>query len=200
VERAVEERLARRRCERERAQVLREAGDAAVAIGQCPRLTRHARDAQWWEAERALRVEESREAQRQIEHGRDVLDAFWDSMEASRARRYVLISADLRVLGAVEDGVGVDAFIEQERRTRGDGIDVGFHLGAESEIIANWLKIRGGVYLEPARYSGARDRFHGTVGFDVRVVELLGTPLRAGFYVDGARNWVNWGLSVGAWH
>lgn len=208
VARGVERRLNARWCEREREQVLRELapGESAEAVGECPRLGRHAADRQWWAAERERRRQERIDAQTETDRGVDEVGELWDAMEASRARRYLLVSADLRLLGPVDDGIGVDAFIAQERARRGDRVSVGVHVGAEAEPWPRRMKVRCGIYWEPARYvnvSGrleVRGRLHGTAGFDFRLFDLLGTSLRAGFYVDGARDWVNWGVSLGFWH
>ena len=220
VKNAIYRRLERNWCERERAQALRELGavvsepagegaptmEAEAAVGRCPELRRRPRDHAWWREERARRAEERAQALVELERGRRAIADFWDELEASRARRYVLISADLRLLGPVPDAIGVDAFIAQDRFPRGERVSVGWHVGAESEPWPTRLKVRAGIYYEPARYRGvtgrlgAHGRFHGTVGFDFRVIEILGADLRAGFYVDGARDWVNWGISIGGWH
>ena len=210
VEDAVEARLEERWCERERAQAVRELDNAMSedTVGECPRLRRQPRDRTWWVQERTRRQEERELAQDEIDRGQAEVGELWDSIEASRERRYLLVSADLRLLGPVgKDGVGVDGFIAQQQVRRGDGIDVGVHVGAEAEPWRDRMKVRCGVYWEPSRYAdfpvrvgNLKGRFHGTLGFEFKVIELWGWGLRAGFYVDGARDWVNWGVSIGGWH
>ncbi len=202
VAQAMERRLQRRWCEREREQVRRELGERADEAGECPFLRGRARDPRWRAAEQERRQAEQLAMQDEIERGQAAVADFWDEMEESRARRYLLVSADLRLLGRVQNGVGIDAFIAQEQARRGEHVTVGFHLGAESEPWPHQMKVRAGVYFEPARYENVRGRFHGTFGFDFRLFEIpyLATVLRAGFYVDGARDWVNWGISLGGWH
>ncbi len=209
VARGVERRLKARWCEREREQALLELGPGASPgpVGDCPRLTRRPQDPEWWAAERRRRQQERLDAQTEVERANEEVGELWDTMEASRARRYLLVSADLRLLGPTELGKGVDAFASQNPyAVRGEHVSVGVHVGAEAEPWTNRMKVRCGIYWEPARYADVvgrlevRGRLHGTLGFDFRVIDLFGVALRAGFYVDGARDWVNWGVSIGGWH
>ena len=209
VEDAVEARLRRRWCERERERALEEvrAAGSSEPVGACPRLRRPPRDRGWWEQERVRRRREREAAQVEIDRGQAEVGELWDIIEASRPRRYLLVSADLRLLGPVEQGIGIDGFIAQEQQRRGERVSVGVHVGAEAEPWPNRMKVRCGVYWEPSRFTDypsrvadLKGRFHGTLGFDFKVIELWGVALRAGFYVDGARDWVNWGVSIGGWH
>ena len=195
-------RMQRRWCEREREQALAElaSGQSPETVGVCPHLRRRPTDRRWWEAEAVRRRSDQEANAVQVAQSYAALEDFWDELEESRARRFLLVSADLRILGRVPDGVGIDAFIAQERARRGERASVGFHLGVESEPWPHQMKVRGGIYFEPARYSGVRGRLHGTFGFDFRLFEFLGAQLRAGFYIDGARDWLNWGISLGGWH
>lgn len=190
------------RCERERRQVLEELaarGVPAPAL-RCPDLAVRARDPAWRRRERERQVAAAEEAERLQDRHEDTLYALMEEVYESRPRRYVLVSVDVLVQGPTPDGVGVDAFLLQERRERGTRWHGGFRLGVEGEPLHDRLKVRAGTYLEPGRYVGVRPRLHGTFGFDVRLFEVFGLDLKAGFTIDGARHYVNWGLGVGVWH
>lgn len=190
------------RCERERQQVLvelRARGEPPPEL-RCPDLAIRARDASWRAQERERRIEAREEAQALEDRHEDTLYALMEEVYESRPRRYLLVSLDLLVQGPTPDGVGIDAFLLQERRSRGARWYGGFRLGAEGEPLHDRLKVRGGTYLEPGRYAGVRPRLHGTFGFDVRLFALWGIDIKAGFTIDGARHYVNWGVGVGIWH
>ena len=127
---------------------------------------------------------------------------WYDSLQ----RRYLLISTQLTIEGAVPNAVGLDAFLEQERRPRGESPSAGFALGLESEVVPGWLQLRVGSYIEPGRNTGVSPRAHGTGGLTLRLISwdffgLLDTfTLKVNFAVDGARGYFNWGLGIGFWH
>ena len=82
-------------------------------------------------------------------------------------------------------------------------------LGIESEVVPEWLKLRGGTYVEPTRFSheDARARLHGTLGFDLKVFPWTvfglfheGTEWRVGGSLDAAVRYLGWGVSIGVWH
>lgn len=202
VEDAALEQLRWRWCQRERAQVLRELrtnGEPAPPL-RCPRLARRARDRAWVLAERERQRAEREALDDVIDRGEDAIEARWEDAYDRMPRQYVLVSADLVLMGPVDDGVGVDAFLNQERLPRGEQWSVGFRLGVEGEPWPNRLKLRAGMYVEPARYSIARRRTHGTAGLDLRLFELWGWDLRTTLTVDGARDYISWGVGVGLWH
>lgn len=193
-------------CARERAQVLREHPEADPSTVSCPRLRLRAESDAWREQE-----EERQDAERDALEDR--IDALEDQVEVMRfheyeslPRPYVVIAADVVLIGRVFDAIGLDALLDQELRRRGDQVSTAFHLGVEGEPWRNRLKVRSGIYVEPGRNRGVSPRCHWTAGFDVRLVriQLLGptTPLdiKAGMVVDLAREYVDWGLSVGFWH
>jgi len=133
------------------------------------------------------------EAQDEVEHEAYV-------RRRSLERRYVLLSASLLFIGSTSDGVGIDAFLEQQRRTRGRNISFSLRLGAEAEIVPDWVKLRAGFYIEPARQTGVAPRPHVTVGTDVRLFTLFGTTVRGTFTLDGAPRYADVGVGVGVWH
>ncbi|HJK89390.1 MAG TPA: hypothetical protein RMH26_01545, partial [Polyangiaceae bacterium LLY-WYZ-15_(1-7)] len=202
VEAGLERTMQRRRCERERAQVLREleaAGEPAPELS-CPGLRRRARDPAWRRAERERMRVEQEALDEAVERAEADVDALWEELYEALPRRYFLVSVDAILQGPTEDGVGIDAFLAQERRTRGDGWSFGFRLGVEGEPWPDRMKLRAGTYVEPARYEGVRPRTHGTFGVDFRVIEIFGIDIRASFLVDGARDYFSWGVGVGSWH
>lgn len=193
------------RAERERAQVERELATAGVPPPPPDPyrwLRARARDTGFWEAEHRIRAEEDRELEQQIEEAAEVRDAAARDL----TRLYLLISADVIVKGATDDGVGVEGFLAQQRLVSGEDITVSFHLGVEGEPWTDRLKLRAGGYLEPSRFATAGYRVHGTAGFDLRLFtwDLFGLldefDLRAGATIDVAERYFDWGISVGFWH
>ncbi len=189
-------------CARERAQVRREiraAGEPMIPL-HCPRLERRARDRDWRVAERARQRTEREALEDRVERGEDRVEAQWESWYDALPRRYFLATTDLIFTGPVDSGIGIDAFLRQQQLPRGGEWSIGFRLGVEGEPWRNRLKLRAGMYVEPARYQNAERRTHGTAGFDLRLFPLFGTQIRATFTFDGARDYISWGVGVGVWH
>ncbi|MEM9069860.1 MAG: hypothetical protein AAGE52_15215 [Myxococcota bacterium] len=202
VEAAYNDAYLAERCEREREQVLREfqaRGETAPEL-RCPDLAVRAQDREWRRAEQLRRRELQDEADEAADRAEDDLYDLWEELYESMPRRYFLVSVDLLLQGPTDDGVGVDAFLSQQRRPRGADWQVGFRVGIEGEPWENRLKVRAGSYVEPGRYVGVDPRIHGTFGFDLRLFELLNINWRAGFTIDGARDYVSWGFTFGVWH
>lgn len=200
VRRGLMARLRRRWCERERTQRVAETG-AEPGGGNGPCGTAHRpQSPSWWAAENRRREVERAELNVEAQRRQEEFHDLWRAIYESRPRRFFLLSADLIVLGRMQDGVGVDAFVRQVRHTRGANISVGLRVGAETEIWPNHLKIRFGSYLEPARYEGVRSRVHGTAGFDLHLFRFLGVEWRLTTYIDGAARYINYGVSLGTWH
>ena len=199
VSRGLLSRLERRWCERERAQRVVETGHHAERIGDCG-LGDRPHSAGWWRGEERRRRDERRAMRVEAQRRQDEFHDLWRSVYDSRPRRYVLLTADVLILGRTTNAIGVDAFVRQERFRRGDDISVGLRVGAETEIWPNRLKIRLGTYLEPSRYENVNLRVHVTAGFDLHVFRFLGTEWRITAFLDGARRYFNWGLSIGTWH
>jgi hypothetical protein len=118
----------------------------------------------------------------------------------SLRRRYLLLSGSLLLTGTTRDGVGLDAFLEQERRPRGQNVTFGVRVGAEAEVVPDWLKLRAGFYVEPARQRGVSPRPHVTGGMDLRLFTLFGYTLRATVTLDGAPRYADFGVGLGIWH
>lgn len=122
------------------------------------------------------------------------------------ARFYLLISSSLQITGPVDDSVGVESFIERRVQRSGRKATYTPRLGAETELVPHWLRIRAGTYGEPTRFESqrARARLHGTVGFDQKLFPWTvfgifddGTEWRLSAALDGARHYLSWGAGVG---
>ena len=81
-------------------------------------------------------------------------------------------------------------------------------MGVETELIPNWLRVRGGSYLEPTRFNSNQKgaRLHATFGFDQKVLpwNVFGafpddTEWRVGGSLDASRSYLGWGVSIGVW-
>jgi hypothetical protein len=127
----------------------------------------------------------------------------------ARPRFYVLVTTEVLILGPSPDSVDLGSLYQDSGRVRrsGEHHTLSGRLGAETEAIPDWLKLRAGTYLEPARIVGATDRVHGTFGFDVKlfrwdVFGLIGDFdwWLASAAVDYAREYLSTSFSIGFWH
>jgi hypothetical protein len=159
-------------------------------------------DATWWREERTIRSDEERELEirireRERERKREI---------RALSRRYLLFSGEVVLLGAAENGVGLEAFLAQRKQESGRNLSLGLRLGIEGEPIADWVQLRTGTYFEPSRFAGVGYRAHGTLGVDVRVLSwnLFGLldefTVRLGASADVAERYLNASLGIGLWH
>lgn len=203
--------LEAQRCFRRREQAIRELAAAghphpAQEVGQCPWLTRQPADPAWLEAEEARVAREEIAFERDLEDARQATSTARKAAVAALPRRYVLLSAELTITGRTADAVGFDGFIDQVVRRSGDRVTVSPRIGAEAEPVADWLKVRAGFYLEPARAARATPRPHGTLGFEVKLFswDLFGLIDPFTFTIGGtgdfAPRYVNVGIGIGFWH
>ena len=115
--------------------------------------------------------------------------------------------------GPVEEGVGIESFLNRRVQRSGERPSLSPRLGLEFEPIPNWLQARAGFYFEPTRFSRnadgspSRGRSHATLGCDVKVLKwnVFKTFPEYNWFrivgaVDVAREYFNWGLSIGVWH
>lgn len=119
-------------------------------------------------------------------------------------RERVLLAFSALASGPVQGAVGVESMLSQTVDRSGQRAVVTFRGGAEAEVIPSWLVLRAGSYLEPTRYANGSPRLHGTGGFALRVLRwsMFGlldedTLFRVSFSVDGARDYVGWGVGAG---
>lgn len=124
------------------------------------------------------------------------------------SRHEVLLLVGLLVTGNVANAIGISDFLAQPQRLihSGENIVVSPRLALETEVVPSWLMIRGGTYLEPARYADAFSREHFTLGVDVRLFKfnpwgLLGEdPWRIRLAADLSARYFNYGISLGKYH
>jgi len=122
-------------------------------------------------------------------------------------RFYVQLTASMLLSGSVQNAVGVESLVDQTVQRSGEHVVVSPRLGVEVGVLPNYLKLRGGTYLEPARYDTAKPRMHATGGLDVKLAvwNVFGLwpdnyMWRLGVGFDGARDYYTWGLTIAGWY
>jgi hypothetical protein len=129
--------------------------------------------------------------------------------ERALKRWYLLTATSLKVSGPVQNAVGVESFLQRVADHSGERVVASPHMGFESEVVPNWLKLRAGFYGEPTRFSNgrARPRVHSTAGFELKMFgwSALGlydvdTQWRLQASVDTADRYLSWSASIGVWH
>jgi len=124
------------------------------------------------------------------------------------SRHEVMLLVSLLVTGNATNAIGISDFLAPEQRLihSGENIVVSPRLALETEVVPNWLMLRGGTYLEPARYADAFSREHFTLGVDIRLFKfnpfgLLGEdPWRLRLAADLSARYFNYGISLGKYH
>lgn len=122
-------------------------------------------------------------------------------------RFFLLVSASLRIAGAVDNAVGVESFFAQTVNRSGRRVVLSPHLGMEAEAWPDILKLRAGTYLQPTRFATASQRLHGTLGGDLRLFSWSAFGLwpddftwALGANLDLASDYVTWGLTLTGWY
>jgi len=180
----------------------RDAGVTQAARTQVHDLERTPTDQEWWQREYAFRAQEWGNYLKEVATAARRRQLVVDTL----SRDYLLLSGEVVLVGATDNGVGVESFLSGVRETSGANITVGFRVGAEMEPVAHWLKVRGGMYLEPSRYADQGYRAHGTLGFDVRLFtwDVFGLldpfVLRTGAALDAAERYTTFNITLGVWH
>lgn len=120
------------------------------------------------------------------------------SREPGRIRP-VLVTAQLDLVGAVDDAVTLQSMIVEGAAEVRSGArpSVVPRLGAEWEAWPDVLRLRAGTYLEPSR-TGHDPRPHGTFGVEARV-PFWPWDLQVALGGDVARSLRNVSLSLGFW-
>ena len=115
-------------------------------------------------------------------------------------RRPVLVSAQVDVAGRSPSSVTLESVIDPsgEAIASGESVTVSLRAGAEWEPLAEWLRVRGGSYLEPSR-TGGSVRPHLTFGAEGRIPFLRGYDLKLGLAGDVAGRFRNVSFSLGFW-
>jgi len=155
-----------------------------------------------------LRREEEADERRLSEREDELEDALRNEYLA-RPRFYVLVTTEVLVLGTSPGSVDLASFYQDSTNLQrsGESHTLSGRFGVETEAVPDWLKLRAGTYLEPARVSIGRDRVHGTFGFDLKtfswdVFGLIGDfdSWVASAAVDYARDYLSTSFSIGFWH
>jgi hypothetical protein len=151
------------------------------------------------DTERALDELHEERAERRV-------DNYLRQRYASMSRWYLLVSTSMVFTGPVTRGVGVEGFLQQREHRSGEKIVLSPRIGIESEIVPNWLKLRGGSYVEPTRFETGTARLHGTLGFEQKLFPWTvfgifeqNTSWRISGVVDVAQRYFGWGASIGVW-
>ena len=153
-------------------------------------------------AENTVEKTEDKEMQEEL----DALDELQKKYAKLWSRHEVLLLVGLLVTGNATNAVGISDFLAQRFVHSGDNIVVSPRLALETEVVPNWLMVRGGTYLEPARYADAFSREHFTLGVDIRLFKfnpfgLLGEdPWRIRLAADLSARYFNYGISLGKYH
>jgi hypothetical protein len=144
----------------------------------------------------------------ELDREKSLVDQTLRERERKLGRWYILISSSLRISGTVNDAVGIESFLQRVVDRSGQRTVASPHLGLESEVISNWLKLRAGLYGEPTRFGNSRaaPRAHTTIGFEQklfpwRVFGLYseGTALRIQMAADFSERYFGWSGSIGVW-
>jgi hypothetical protein len=161
------------------------------------------------EAESPEASDEADRDRAELARAKAVLQEQLRQRERQMARRYLLVSATLRVVGPVSRAVGVESFLQRMVDRSGRRTVLEPYLGLESEVVPHWLKLRTGTYYEPTRFENvhAGPRVHACVGAETKLFPwtVFGlfdpdTHWRLQGAADAAARYFNWSISVGVWH
>jgi hypothetical protein len=143
----------------------------------------------------------------------EALDEELERLRKQRRARYlnwpregVVLLASMLATGGSSDSVSVEGFLSQVREPYGAKVTISPRVGVEFEPGVEWLRLRFGTYLEPARYETSSPRPHATAGFDLKLVYfspwgIFGEdPWRLRLAVDLATRYFNTGFSLANWH
>jgi hypothetical protein len=125
---------------------------------------------------------------------------------ANWPREKILVVSSVLVTGASADSIAVESFLDQRREPFGRYVTVMPRIGVEAEPLVDWMRVRGGSYIEPSRFDFGTARQHFTGGADVKLFrfDVFGlfddTVWRASLAIDIAPRYSNWGFGIGAWH
>lgn len=135
--------------------------------------------------------------------------AYWAIQEqlARAQRRHVVVAASALISGQASNAVGIESFLSQTINRSGQNTSVSLRLGAEMEVIPDWVRVRTGTYLEPTRFETSSPRAHYTGGFDVRAVNWNVFGLwpddyiwRLGVGGDVSHNYSSVSVTIAGWY
>jgi hypothetical protein len=114
--------------------------------------------------------------------------------------------ASVLVTGATTNAVSLEGFVNQQNDRYGQKATLSPRFGIESEPVANLIRGRVGSYIEPSLFQGGNVRQHFTFGGDIKLLPFDTFGLtkdqvwRLSLGLDAAPRYINYGLSLGAWH
>jgi hypothetical protein len=161
-----------------------------------------------------LRIEGAshRVAQRQIAEERaklrkDTWRRLRSQVRTGWPRHYILLTTELSLTGRVDQGVGVSSFAAGTVQRSGEKVSVTPRAAVETEVWPLWMKVRGGMYLEPSRVRESSVRIHGTFGGDVRLFhwDVFGIwpddyLWQLSLAIDVTDGYVAFSTSLGGWY
>lgn len=160
--------------------------------------------------EQSVRFERDERATRAVEDI-ELYDAK-ERLRQQRKARYlnwprdrVLLLASMTMTGPSSDAVALEGFFDQRREIVGRKVSFAPRFSAESEPVANLLRMRAGLYLEPSRFENGSTRQHFTFGGDLRLFswDIFGIiseqTWRLTAFFDVAPRYQNFGFGIGAW-
>jgi len=122
-------------------------------------------------------------------------------------RFYVQLSASMLVTGPVENAVGIESFLTQTVNRSGQKTVYSPRLGVEWGAIPEFMKVRGGTYLEPTRFETSEPRLHATAGLDFKLIKWNVFGLwpddyiwRLGLGLDASQRYYTWGFTIAGWY
>ncbi|RMG11906.1 MAG: hypothetical protein D6729_17330, partial [Deltaproteobacteria bacterium] len=115
----------------------------------------------------------------------------------------MLLTVDLvlvlpRKLGGRDAG-GLEAFFEGRTQPVNPRPTLSLRVGTETEPVADHVRMRGGIWLEPSRFAGISPRLHLSGGIDVRLFTVYGVSIRGSLAFDLAAGYSISSLSLGFW-
>ena len=114
------------------------------------------------------------------------------------------VAFELSLMGAVDNGYGMEAFAAKQLQASGRSVSATPRLGLESEVVPARLRLRAGSYLEASRFFETSARWHGTAGAQVRLFSFRlarhERRVALSFAGDVAARYENLGISLGFWN
>jgi len=117
-----------------------------------------------------------------------------------RDRHSLLVAGDLVYLGAKPEMLSATHLTRGIHFSSGGVPSVALRLGLESEVVPGWLRLRAGLYTEPARYVIRTPKLHLTTGIHLRVFSVP-RKLRWGLVgmLDLAQDYSDSSFGIGFW-
>lgn len=117
-----------------------------------------------------------------------------------RDGRYLLVASDLVYFGAQKEAYSTTHLAQGSTFSSGGTPSLSLRIGLESEVVPGWLRLRSGLYTEPARYVVETPRLHLTAGVHLRAFTLPKT-VRWGLVamLDLANDYSDSSFGIGFW-